>query len=201
MIKKLSFVILFALAALLNEARAVTGIISTIAGGGPNNISALQANINQPWSVALDSAGNQFIVAQGQHRVFKVTPSGQLIVLAGNGTPGFSGDGGAATAASLYNPTGVAVDGGGNVYIADHSNSRIRKVDASTGLISTVAGNGSAGFSGDGGAATAANLSNPFGVAVDGAGSVYIADTSNQRIRKVDASTGLISTVAGNGST
>jgi len=117
--------------------------------------------------------------------------------VAGNGTYGFLGDGGAATGASLGSPDGVAVDGAGNLYIADLYNRRIRKVDTG-GRISTVAGDGTYGFSGDGGAATSASLSSPTGVAVDGAGNLYIADQGNQRIRKVDTS-GRISTVAGSG--
>ena len=121
--------------------------------------------------------------------------------MAGSGTAGFGGDGAAAVSAQLRSPDGVAVDGSGNLYIADTWNHRIRKVTASTGAISTVAGSGTAGFGGDGGSATAAaaRLSFPQGVAVDGSGNLYIADTYNLRIRKVDASTGAISTVAGSG--
>ena len=119
--------------------------------------------------------------------------------MAGNGTAGHSGDGGPATSAELSYPSGVAVDTAGNIYIADSTNNRIRKVAASTGDISTVAGNGTAGYSGDGGAATSAELSNPIGVVVDAAGNIYIADEVNNRIREVTASTGIITTVAGDG--
>jgi len=125
--------------------------------------------------------------------------TGDISTVAGNGTLGYSGDGGTATAASLAYPFGVAVDGAGNLYIADSNNQRIRRVDAGTGLISTVAGDGGYGYNGDGGSATAASLASPAGVAVDGAGNLFIADQGNQRIRRVDAGTGLISTVAGNG--
>src|SRR5208283_4633478 len=117
---------------------------------------------------------------------------------AGNGTSGYSGDGGAASGAELYGPFAMAFDSNSNVYIADLENCVVRKVTASTGVISTFAGNGTCGYAGDGGAASSAELSYPNGVAVDSSGSVYIADSSNNRIRKVTASTGVISTLAGN---
>jgi len=118
--------------------------------------------------------------------------------VAGTNTGGYSGDGGLATSAKLYVPTGTAVDGAGNLYIADTFNNRIRKVDAVTSIISTVAGGGTSGL-GDGGAATLAELNHPSGVTLDSHGNLYIADSSNYRIRRVDAATGIISTVAGNG--
>ena len=121
-----------------------------------------------------------------------------VTTLAGASTAGFSGDGGAATSAQLRSPYGTAVDAAGNLFIADAFNQRIRRVDAATGVISTVAGTGTSGFSGDGGAATSAQFNNPVGVAVDAAGNLFIADRSNQRIRKVTAA-GVISTVAGTG--
>src|SRR5207247_5124325 len=122
-----------------------------------------------------------------------------ISTVAGNGTSDFSGDGGLATSTSLLAPRGVAVDGSGNLYIGDSGNQRIRKVYAAFfGIITTVAGNGTAGLSGDGGPAGSAILSYPGGVAVDGAGNLYIADSSNQRIRKVDTA-GIITTVAGKG--
>ena len=113
---------------------------------------------------------------------------GAITTVAGNGTFGYSGDGGPATSAGLNSPFGVTVDGSGNLYIADGSNSRIRKVVLSTGVITTVAGNGTFGYSGDGGPATSAALNSPFGVAVDGSGNLYIADYANSRIRKVELS-------------
>jgi sugar lactone lactonase YvrE len=129
----------------------------------------------------------------------RVDPSGVMTIVVGNGTQGFSGDGGQATAAALDSPAGVAVDGAKNLYIADSHNHRVRRVDGITGVISTIAGNGSTGFSGDGGAARLAELNLPVMVAVDGAGNIYIADTDNFRIRKIAAGTGVIGTVAGNG--
>jgi len=181
---------------------AATGQISTVAGVGTSGFSgdgaaATSAQLASPTGVAVDGAGNLYIADQSNHRIRKVDVMGQISTVAGNGAQGYGGDDAAATSTALYLPTGVTADGAGNLYIADTSNQRIRKVDA-TGQISTVAGTGIQGFSGDGAAATSAQLANPRGVAVDGAGNLYIADTSNQRIRKVDA-TGQISTVAGNG--
>src|SRR5436309_5254850 len=125
--------------------------------------------------------------------------TGVITTVAGNGINTVAGDGGAATSASLSHPNGVALDAGGNLYIADLGNERIRKVAAATGIITTVAGNGVFGFAGDGGAATDASLGVPVGVAVDAGGNLHIADYSNHRIRKVSAATGIITTVAGNG--
>ncbi|MGF6352999.1 sugar lactone lactonase YvrE, partial [Paenibacillus sp. 4624] len=142
-------------------------------------------------------SGNVYIADYGNQRIRKVDPTGEISTLAGNGISGYSGDGVAATSTQLKNPYGVAVDGSGNVYIADYGNQRIRKVDP-TGEISTLAGNGISGYSGDGGAATLAQLNSPTGVAVDSSGNVYIADSGNNGIRKVDKE-GKISTFAGTG--
>lgn len=139
-----------------------------------------------------------FIAEPGNDRVRKVTPTGTISTFAGTGTEGYSGDGGPATAAQLNGPVGLATDSLGNLYIAEQSNNRVRKVTP-TGTITTFAGTGTAGYSGDGGPATSAKLSNPNGLVVDANGDLLIADTSNSRIRKVD-STGTITTVAGNGS-
>ena len=180
------------------------GTISTVAGNGTQGYlgdghAATSAELYNPTGVALDSAGNIYIADQNNQRIRKVDTSGNISTVAGNGTPGYNGDGGVATSAELYDPTGVAVDSAGNIYIADYFNNRIRKVDASTGKISTVAGNGTQGYNGDGEAATSAKLFSPAGVAVDSAGNIYVSDEANNRIRKVDVSTGKISTVAGNG--
>ena len=123
--------------------------------------------------------------------------SGYIYTFAGNGTGGYSGDGGPATAAELNNPTDVFKDAAGNIYIADRDNDRIRKVNTA-GIISTVAGTGTAGYTGDGGSALLAKLKKPNGVCLDAAGNMYIADQGNNVIRKV-STTGIITTIVGNG--
>ena len=179
-----------------------SGVISTVAGNGTAGYSgdggpAVSAELSSPSGVAVDTSGNIYIADDKNNCIRKVDASGVISTVAGNGTGGYSGDGGPATSAELSTPSGVAVDASSNIYIADSSNNCIRKVDAS-GVISTVAGKGTGGYSGDGGPASSAELSSPFGVAVDASGNIYIADDKNNRIRKVDAS-GVISTVAGNG--
>ncbi len=151
-------------------------------------------------AIALDSAGNLYISERHGQRIVKYIPStGAYSTIAGTGTAGFSGDGGAATQAQLHNPAQVTVDAAGNVYFADSLNHRIRKIAAGSGIITTVAGSGAAGgdgtFSGDGGPATSAGLNHPQGIAVDAAGNLLIADTFNQRIRRVNAKTGIIKTM------
>jgi len=173
-----------------------TYTINTFAGGGlPVNIPGTSAGLGSPNSVAVDGAGNLFFPAQENVVLRLDATTGILTLVAGNGTPGFSGDNGPATSAQLYGPQGVAVDSAGNLYIADTGNNRIRKV--TNGVITTVAGNGQPGFSGDNGPATSAQLSGPTGLAVDSAGNLYIGDTGNSRIREV--SNGVITTVAGSG--
>ena len=164
-----------------------------VGDGGP----AVQAHLYEPSGVAADEAGNIYIADWDNHRIRKVDTAGIITTVAGNGVRGFSGDGGPAVQAQLEEPFGVAADGTGNIYIADTSNHRVRKVNAA-GIITTVAGNGVRGFSGDGGPAAQAQLEEPFGVAADRAGNIYITDTFNHRVRKVDTA-GVISTVAGNG--
>jgi trimeric autotransporter adhesin len=184
-----------------------TGIITTVAGDGSHGYSgegdgvlATSARLNFPQGVAIDASGNIYIADTRNHRIRMVTKStGIITTVAGNGTVGFSGDGGLATSATLYIPTGVFVDASGNIYIADTNNNRIRMVTKSTGIITTVSGNRTVGFSGDGGLATSARLHNPRGVAIDASGNIYIADTTNRRIRMVTESAGIITTVAGYG--
>lgn len=176
--------------------------ISTVAGGGPNSLTALNASIGYPDSIAFDGTGNTYIADSYSGHVFKEDTTGTLTVVAGNGTHGYSGDGGPATSAAfgMFSPEGLAVDGSGNIFIADTDNSVIREVVASTGNIQTVAGNFTLGpgYSGDGGLATSAQLNDPFGIFVDGLGNIFIADADNAVIREVTASNGNIQTVAGN---
>jgi uncharacterized protein (TIGR03437 family) len=173
-----------------NRVRIVTaadGLIKTYAGDGVarfnrDGVAATSASLNGPFGVAVDSAGNLYIADSANNRVRKVTPAGIISTVAGTGSAGFSGDEGQATQAQLYRPFGVAVDGNGNLFIADYNNSRIREV-TTDGIIHTVAGNGAFAYSGDGGSAYSASLNYPTGVAVDNSGNVYIADRGNNLIR------------------
>jgi len=153
--------------------------------------------LNAPQSVAVDTAGNVYIADSGNLRVRVVGTNGNISTFAGNGNPGYAGDGGAAGSASFYLPTAVATDRSGNVYIADYSVGVVRRV-SSGGTISTVAGNGGSGYSGDGGPATSAQLNGPSALALDPAGNLYIAQLADSRVRKVSTA-GVISTIAGTG--
>jgi sugar lactone lactonase YvrE len=183
------------------------GIINTVAGndanppfgtysgdGGP----ATNASFAFPICIALDVNGNLLIADDYNDRIREVNTNSIVSTVAGNGSSSYSGDGGPATNASLSGPTGAAVDAAGNLFIADGNSQRIRKVNPE-GIIMTVAGNGTNAYSGDGGPATNASLSDPEGVAVDALGNVFIADTYNNRIRRVSTS-GIINTIAGTGS-
>jgi hypothetical protein len=181
----------------------LTGIISTIAGNGGSYNSgdgglAINAGIYRPVYVMFDAQWNMYIVEENGSCIRKVNKLGVISTIVGNGSLGYGGDGGIASSATLYYPSCMAIDKLGNIFIADYWNNRIRKVNTS-GIISTVAGNGVAGYNGDGGLANLSQLNNPFGVTVDTIGNLYIADMGNNRVRKVNYS-GIISTVAGNGS-
>jgi sugar lactone lactonase YvrE len=178
------------------------GLITTAAGNGKGGYSgdggpAAEATFAEVVGLAMDAAGNLFIADPDNRRIRRVSPEGVITTVAGNGKRGYSRNGGLATEAQLDRPVGVAVDAAGNLFITEIFVHVVRKVDTK-GIITTVAGTGEPGFSGDGGPAVAAQLSNPFGVAVDSAGNLFIADWGNYRVRKVD-STGIITTVAGNG--
>jgi len=180
----------------------MSGIITTIAGNGIQGFSgdggqATNAEFSYLEGVWGDKKGNVYIADEGNRRIRKVHTTGKISTFAGNGTFGYTGDGGPATAAELGTPYRIAIDTADNVYIADQGENVIRKVDT-TGIISTVAGNGNSGFSGDGGQATVAEIKYPYGISVDIPGNIYIADCGNNRIREV-STTGIITTVAGNG--
>ena len=181
------------------------GIITRFAGNGTSGFSgdggpASAAQLYSPHGVCSDPSGNIYICDWSNNRVRKVNTSGIISTFAGTGAYGYSGEGGPATAATIGECWGVASDASGNIFIADYTMHRVHRVDGSTGIIKTIAGNGTAGFSGDGGPATAAQLNTPEYIACDFSGNVYVCDWSMERIRKINMSTGIISTVAGNGS-
>jgi sugar lactone lactonase YvrE len=182
----------------------VPGLISTVAGngssGGGNGNPATDTALSYPEGIAVDAAGNQYIADSGDSKIWMVNAtSGVIALLAGDGNCKYDGDGGPATGAELCNPSGVALDAAGNLYIADYGNNAVRELNMATGVMTTVAGNGNCRYGGDGGPATGAELCNPSGVALDAADNLYIADTGNNVIREVDLLTGVINTVAGNG--
>jgi sugar lactone lactonase YvrE len=180
-----------------------SGIISTVAGQNGifgysgDGAAATLAKLALPQGIATDAAGNLYIADTDNHVIRKVNTSGIISTFAGTGVSGSTGDGGNATAAKLYRPTGVVVDGSGNVFIADSYNNKIRKVNTS-GVISTFAGTGASGNSGDGFAAISAKLTIPYNVAFDATGNLYFTDSYNNKVRKVNLA-GVISTVAGTG--
>jgi streptogramin lyase len=179
-----------------------SGAISSFAGtdtirgcdgfGGP----ATSAHFTYPTGITMDAAGNIYFSDAACEHIEKVnTSTGILSLVAGNGYTGNSGDGGFAISAELNSPASIITDTSGNVYFAEIGNDKVRMINNKTGIITTIAGNGNLGFSGDGGPATAAELDDPWGVAVDDSGNVYISDAENGRIRKVNASTGIINTL------
>ncbi|MBK8313867.1 MAG: hypothetical protein IPL01_07490 [Acidobacteria bacterium] len=176
---------------------AGTGDLGTSGDGGP----ATAATFNSPRGIAIDKAGNIYVGDSNAHKIRRISIDGKIATVAGTGSGfgDFGGDGGPALQGDLNGPQGIAVDKDGNLFIADRNNSRIRKVDGKTGIITTIAGTGTISFSGDGGPAVQAELFLPTGVAVDKFGNVFIADTGNQRIRRIDSANGTIATIAGTG--
>jgi sugar lactone lactonase YvrE len=172
-------------------------IITNYAGGGQIAGQALSTLVPDPSGLARDADGNLYIATVRGNVVLKLDTNGQLSVYAGTGVGGYAGDGGPATSAQLSIPLGLALDHRGNLFIADNVYNVIRRVDAQSGIITTVAGNGTLGYAGDNGPATKASLNSPYGVAVDAFGNLLIADATNNVIRRVDSGTGIITTVAG----
>ena len=186
----------------IRKVTAATGIIRVVAGGGEPGFSgdngpATAARLNDPEGIAVDGSGNLFIADTNNHRIRKVDPAGVITTIAGTGTAGYAGDNGLATAALLSSPRGIAVASNGDVLIADSGNHAVRRIRS--GTITTVAGTGSSGLSGDNGPASAARLNAPRSVAVDANGILYVADTGNDRVRRIDANNN-ITTFAGGGS-
>jgi sugar lactone lactonase YvrE len=181
-----------------------TGNITTIAGTGTQGFygdagPATSATLDSPQGLALDTKNNLYIADTHNHRVRKLNLTTGIITTIAGATPGFSGDTALATSAQLNLPTALALDDANNLYFADTGNHRIRKITAATGIITTIAGTGTQGFSGDAGPAIAATIDSPTGLALDTANNLYLADTHNHRLRKITAATGIISTVAGTG--
>lgn len=192
------------LALLAMTTPALAGTISTFAGNGTKGFSgdggpANAAQLSDPNGIARGPDGALYICDTTNHRIRKVTRDGRITTVAGSGEKGFAGDGGPALAAKLNEPYEVRFDPAGNVCWVERLSHSIRKLDIKTGRISTLAGTGVGGYSGDGGPATAAQLNEPHSLAFDRAGHLYIADVKNHRVRKVDAKTGVITTILGNG--
>jgi sugar lactone lactonase YvrE len=179
-----------------------SGVITTVAGGASgysgDSGPAASAQLNNPSGLAMDGTGNLYIADSDNNRIRKVSPTGIITTVAGNGNAGYSGDGGPAAGGQFNTPTGLALDSAGSLYIADYGNSRIRKV-SSAGILTTIAGNGTFNYLGDDGPATAGQLSQELhAITLDGAGNLYIADQFNMRVRKISANR-IISTIAGSG--
>lgn len=194
-----------ALALLFASSLALAGDIDTVAGSGKpkNNGSsgkATDVNVAQPFGVEIGPNGALYVTEVGNHRVMRVDlKTGQLKTVAGCGRKGYSGDGGLATEAELNEPYEVRFDEAGNMYFVEMQNHLIRKVDAKTGIITTIAGIGQKGFAGDGGPATKAKFSSPHSIALDHRGGLYVADIGNHRIRRVGLQSGIVETIAGTG--
>ena len=186
-------------------ASAAEAIIETVAGTGQPEVNgdrgpALSFNIGDPFGVEIGPDGALYVTEVRNHRVLRMDlETGQVRAVAGNGTKGYSGDGGQATAAQLNEPYEVRFDSDGNMFFVEMQNHLIRRVDARSGVISTIAGTGQAGYGGDGGPATKAQFRQPHSIALDGHGGVYVADIGNHRIRRIDLPTGRIESVAGTG--
>ena len=189
----------------IRRINASSGVITTfagtgVAGSGPDGTAAAATAIDLPTAMAFDSAGDLFFADARAHLVRKIDHvSGRMTTVAGSGVQGYAGDGGPATAANLDAPEGLAIDSAGNLYLSDTHNQRVRRVDGKTGIITTVVGTGQAGYSGDSGAGVSAEVRLPRGVALDSSANLLLVDSQNHRIRRLDATSGQMSTLAGDG--
>lgn len=193
---KLFYTIAMICACFLTKAQVITTIAGN--GNGGDGTSAITAQIYDPSLMAFDKYGNLYFSGNLDNTIRKIDTAGIIHTIAGNGSAGFSGDNGPAISSELNQPLDIAFDTAGNLYIADQVNNRIRKITTNTGIITTVVGDGTAGFAGDNGPAITAKLNNPYSICFDAVNNLYIADALNMRIRKVDV-TGTITTIAGNG--
>ena len=190
----------------VRKVTVATGVITTIAGNGTagysgDNGPATSAELASPTGLAIDAAGNLYVCDTTNAVVREIATNRVITTIAGDGTAGYAGDGGPATSAEMYSPSAIVIDSAGDLFVADASYAVVRKISVNTGIITAFAGNASSrGYSGDGGPAAAAALQSPEGLAIDSGGNLYIADSGNNVIRKVDAITGVITTVAGNAS-
>jgi len=199
-----SFRIILCLLSLSALQAPAQSIITTIAGDGitqyiGDGTPATIFSLAHPEGIFVDNSLNVYVADNYNQRIRKITPGGTISTLLGNGTTGYTGDGGPASAATMNKPNGIVLDTAMNMFITEWYNSVVRRVDASTGIITTVAGTGTSGYSGDGGPATNAKLGTPGGACLDRDNNIYIPDYANHRIRKVDAVTSIITTIAGNG--
>ena len=185
---------------LVRKISAATGLVTTIAGGGASYADGVPATDEaiQPLYMCIDATGNIYFSSGNQIKKI-ITATGIITTVAGTGAGAYTGDGGAAIAATMNIPQGVCIDASGNIYVVDQSNACIRKVTAATGIITTIGGNATPGYTGDGGPATAAELGTPISICVNAGGDVFFSDQNGNYIRKIAATTGLITTIAGNG--
>ena len=196
---KIVFVLFTLLVMVCFRAHAAT-IICVAGCGEGSDKTAVGAKFVEPFAVAFDKQGNWYVCEHKGERIVRIDNAGKASVLAGTGQTGYSGDGGKATEAAMFDPHGIVITASQQMYVADTRNHTIRKIDLKTGLISTVAGTGKAGYSGDGGAAAKAEFNGTFAIDVDPGGrNLYVADLGNRRIRRVDLKSGIATTIAGNG--
>lgn len=196
---KIVSVLVIVLVTLSQSAQAAT--IACVAGCGQGSENtALGAKFVEPFAVAFDKQGNWYVCEHKGERIVRIDSAANASVMAGTGKEGYSGDGGPAKQAAMFDPHGIVIPASQQMYVADTRNHTVRRIDLKTGSISTVAGTGKAGYSGDGGLATKAEFNGTFAIDIDPAGrNLYVADLGNRRVRKIDLKSGIVTTIAGNG--